>query len=505
MRRLIAKGDVNAFFGLMLDNVTNLVVLSGILHGVFGYPLDIILTRMIPGTALGVMFGDLVYTVMAYRLAKKTGRDDITAMPLGLDTPSTVGIALTVLGPVYLETGDPMLTLYTGMGVMILMGIVKVIFSFFGGWLQRNLPRAGLLGSIGGIGVALLGFFPMMDVFRMPIVGLTSLGIIIYAFFARNRLPFRIPPVLAAVAAGTLLYYVLPTAHAVGPTGPSSLGFYPPYPTLAFLDGMELALRYLPIAFPFGLLTIIGGINVNESARVAGDEYKTSSILLTEAIATLLAGLCGGVAQSTPYIGHPAYKDMGAKAGYTLATALFVGLGAMLGIIGEIVRIIPVSAVSPILIFIGFEIAMQSIVTADRDLSAVLLAFIPSIANLVLIQVNTLLGAVGKSVTDLTGDIRHGIEALTVLGNGFILTAMLWGSAVSFLIHRKMKAYTLTMISIIVLTLFGIIHSVNSNGAVYLPDFSTFSYAIRISCGYGMILILTLIFHRTAGGNHSSP
>src|SRR5512143_2402253 len=95
-------GDINAFFGLMLDNVTNLAVLAGVLVFGFGFPAHLVYTRMFPGTALGVMFGDLVYTWMAFRLAKKTGRDDVTAMPLGLDAPSTIGMALTVLGPAFI-------------------------------------------------------------------------------------------------------------------------------------------------------------------------------------------------------------------------------------------------------------------------------------------------------------------------------------------------------------------------------------------------------------------
>src|SRR5688572_23229244 len=97
--RWAAPGDVNAFFGLMLDNVVNLALLAGILVYGFGFPADLVFTRMFPGTALGVMFGDLVYTWLAFRLAKKTGRDDVTAMPLGLDSPSTIGMALAVLGP----------------------------------------------------------------------------------------------------------------------------------------------------------------------------------------------------------------------------------------------------------------------------------------------------------------------------------------------------------------------------------------------------------------------
>src|SRR5258705_2054772 len=83
--RWFAPGDINAFFGLMLDNVVNLAVLGGILIGAFGFPAELVYTKMFPGTALGVLVGDLIYTWLAFRLAKKTGRTDVTAMPLGLD------------------------------------------------------------------------------------------------------------------------------------------------------------------------------------------------------------------------------------------------------------------------------------------------------------------------------------------------------------------------------------------------------------------------------------
>ena len=307
-------GDLNAFFGLMLDNVTNLVVLTGILVGVFGYPIDKVYSLMIPGTALGVLFGDAVYTWLAFRLAKRTGRSDITAMPLGLDTPSTIGIATAVLGPVYLETKDAVLTWQVGMATLMIIGIFKIVLSFFGDWARRHIPQAGLLGSLAGLGITLLAFFPVMKIFSAPVAGLVALGIILYSLTAARRLPFHIPGAFLAVAVGCLIYYLmggfgLLGAHAVAPV----MEFHPafPWPTFGFIFGLGKAIAYLPIAFPFALLTIIGGINVTESARVAGDEYRTRDILLTEAVATVVAALFGGVAQSTPYIGHPAYKAMG--------------------------------------------------------------------------------------------------------------------------------------------------------------------------------------------------
>ena len=202
-------GDLNAFFGLMLDNVTNLVVLTGILVGVFGYPIDKVYSLMIPGTALGVLFGDAVYTWLAFRLAKRTGRSDVTAMPLGLDTPSTIGIATAVLGPVYLETKDAVLTWQVGMATLMLIGIFKIVLSFFGDWARRHIPQAGLLGSLGGLGITLLTFFPVMKIFSAPVAGLVALGIILYSLTAARRLPFRIPGAFVAVAVGCLIHYLM--------------------------------------------------------------------------------------------------------------------------------------------------------------------------------------------------------------------------------------------------------------------------------------------------------
>ena len=94
------SGDINAFFGLMLDNVAGLALLVYLLSE-FGFPVDFAIAYMVPGTAIGVLVGDLLFFFLAFWYAKKTGKSDVTAMPLGLDTPSTFGMALFVLGPAY--------------------------------------------------------------------------------------------------------------------------------------------------------------------------------------------------------------------------------------------------------------------------------------------------------------------------------------------------------------------------------------------------------------------
>src|SRR6185503_3443388 len=244
-----------------------------------------------------------------------------------------------------------------GMATMVLMGVFKVGMSFIGGRIGRWIPAAGLLGSIGGVGVALLGALQLGEIFAEPVVGMIALGLILYALVARIRLPFQAPAVLAAVTIGAILYYGLGglglTVHPVAVPDANML-FALPVPTLGFVTGMPSALRdYLPLALPFAILTIVGGINVTESARLAGDDYKTRDILLTEALSTLVAGVCGGMSQTTPYIGHPAYKAMGGRAAYTLATGLVIGFGGMLGYIAFLAGVLPHPALGPILLFIG--------------------------------------------------------------------------------------------------------------------------------------------------------
>ncbi len=82
----------------MIDNVGGMILMTSLLVG-FGMPRDFVLGRMIPGTAVGVLAGDLIFTAMAFHLARRTGRHDVTAMPLGLDTPSTFGSVILIIGP----------------------------------------------------------------------------------------------------------------------------------------------------------------------------------------------------------------------------------------------------------------------------------------------------------------------------------------------------------------------------------------------------------------------
>jgi AGZA family xanthine/uracil permease-like MFS transporter len=490
-RRWISSGDLNAFFGLALDNMTQLVILSSLLIGLFKFPADLVLFRMIPGTAVGVLVGDLIYTWLAIRLMRETGRDDVTAMPFGIDTPSLFGIVFGVLGPVMLLTKDPVLAWKVGMGVTVAMGVVKLILAFGGDWVRRAVPRAGLLGSIAGVAILLIAFLPSLKIFGDPLVGLVALALVLITLVGRERLPWGIPGAFAAVVVGAAIFWGR-SLIGWGPAHPVAEGVLLrpaiPWPTLAWVSALDAMLPYLSVALPFALATVIGGIDNTESAIAAGDEYRTRDILLTEAVATIVAGTCGGVIQNTPYIGHPAYKAMGARAGYTCATGLVIGVGSAVGLISLLVSWLPEAAVAPILIFIGLEITAQAFLASPaRHAPAVALAFLPVIATLLVIQTNSALSALGKSAADLTGDAGTTYQTLLMLGNGFILTALLWGSALAWIVDRRLELAALVFVLASVATLFGLIHSPLPTGAIFFPWAVDSPWPGALAGAYGVV------------------
>ncbi|MGH7174539.1 MAG: permease, partial [Gemmataceae bacterium] len=485
--------DINAFFALMLDNVSVMVLLFGLLSsslpverqtkGQIRFTPGFVLTHMLPGTALGVLLGDLVYTILAFRLARRLGRDDVTAMPLGLDTPSTFGIAFLVLLPAleegYLHVSERdheqamAFAWHVGLVVLVLTGLFKIVCAPLGNAVRRLVPRAGLLGSLAAIALALIAFLPLAQdgIAAVPLVGMTALTLILWTLIAHRELPGRIPGALAAVLLGVLIYQVCrlvepmglslvpPPEHDAGTTlvwEPSALvSFYRDHSFAWWERVFVYALGKLPVVLPFALATIVGGIDCTESAAAVGDEFDTRSILLTEGVASLFAGLLGGVIQTTPYIGHPAYKKMGGRAAYTLATALFIGGVGYFGGFNLLFEWLPRAALFPILVFVGLEITAQSFhATPPRHYPALALAMLPALAYLILIAVNQALG-----MRDPEPPARLLVQTLRCLAGGFIITSLLWSAALAMLIDGRLVRAAFYFALAGVFALFGVIHS----------------------------------------------
>lgn len=477
------SGDINAFFGLSLDNLADLTLAVSLLVTAFGYPLNFALSHFVPGTAVGVIIGDLLFTWMAFRLAARTGRTDITAMPLGLDTPSTFGMVFFVIGPAYLdaaasglaETEAARQAWHIGMCSIVASGVFKLSCAPLATMIHRSIPRAALLGSLAAIALALISFLPFLEVLTQPLVGLVSLGIVLASLTARVPVPGKIPGALAALLVGGGIAYLATAIGWLQPIEththfePSSalwpIGWLDVF-DFSWLTAWPLTVKYLPIVIPFALGTVVGGIDCTESAAAAGDEFDTRGVIAVEGLATVAAGLCGGVIQSTPYIGHPAYKAMGGRAAYTLATAVFIGLAGITGSFAVLYELIPGPAILPILIFIGLEISAQSFhATPQRHYPAVAIACVPALAALVVIQTDKLLAAGATPTANLATELF----TLRILSSGFILTSLLWAGMTTALIDRRLFLATCWCLTAASLTLFGVIHSPFADGRLFWP------------------------------------
>jgi AGZA family xanthine/uracil permease-like MFS transporter len=496
-------GDINAFFGLMLDNVAVMIILftavtsakpiaEQIATNEIRFTPNFVLLHMIPGTALGVLFGDLVYTWMAFRLAKKTGRDDITAMPLGIDTPSTFGVAFLILLPAlaagwerYQDHEKAMqFAWHVGLFCLVFSGVFKIALAPFGNWVRSAMPRAGLLGSLAAIALALIAFLPLLldGIAGVPVVGMPALLIILIALVAHRQLPGKFPGALAAVLVGVFFYLLgrgLENVFAMPVTPPlSDIGTYPGFQPFAMLSFWTMDFSWwtevsaysfnkLPVVLPFALATIVGGIDCTESAASAGDEYDTRGILVTEGFASLLAGLLGGVVQTTPYIGHPAFKKMGGRAAYTLATALVIGLMGWIGGFHLLFEWLPTGAMFGILIFVGLEITAQSFAaTEPKHYPALAFAMLPALAYLAL--------AVSKNVflpgAPLFGERGEMIlVTLRCLANGFLITGMLWAAMLAMLLDGRLKMAAVYCLIAAACAFFGVIHSPLGDEMITVP------------------------------------
>ena len=516
--RWAAPGDLNAFFGLCIDNLAVLVLTVSLLATVFGYPAQFALSHLVPGTVVGVVVGDLIFTWMAFRLARRTGRTDVTAMPLGLDTPSTFGMVFFVIGPAFAEAVAAGLdqeaaarrAWHVGMCSIVASGVFKLACALVAGPIHRLVPRAALLGSLTAIALAMITFLPLLEIFASPLSGLVALGIVLASLTAHIPFPFKIPGALASLLVGGLIHFVglragwIPeAAHmAIDPAA----ALWPTEWLSAFrcewLTDWPHAVKYLPIVIPFALGTVVGGIDCAESAAAAGDEYDTGQVVGVEAIATVIAGACGGVIQTTPYIGQPAYKAMGGRAAYTLATAIFIGVAGLTGTFAYLYEILPGPALVPILVFVGIEITSQSFhATSTKHYPAVAIACVPALAALAKIETDKVLAAGAKPDAGLARELF----SLQIISAGFIVTSVLWAGMLTALLDRRMRRAAGWCLAAAAFTLCGVIHSPFKDGRLFvpwaigeLPLEAAGRGPLHLALAYGLLAALFVVWSTTA-------
>ncbi len=325
------KNDIDGFFGLGLDNLIQFILIGTLCRQVLGMPDELIYGRIFPGAALSIFFGNLFYAWQARRLAQKTQRTDVTALPYGINTVSLLAFIFFVMQPVYQETGDVDLTWKVGLLACFLSGVIELLGAFVAERIRRVTPRAALLSALAGIAITFISMDFLFRIYENPTIAMLPMMIILVQYFSNIRYPFGVPGGLLAIGLGTLLFWTL----SPGGNTPPSLAMeggallVPPQPALGSLVEIfrsEHLLRHLSIIIPMGLLSVVGSLQNIESAEASGDSYSTAASLSANGVGSILAGLFGSCFPTTIYIGHPGWKAMGARSGYSLINGVFIGI-----------------------------------------------------------------------------------------------------------------------------------------------------------------------------------
>jgi AGZA family xanthine/uracil permease-like MFS transporter len=468
-----APGDWNAFFGFGTNILVNLLVLTGLLRFVLKMPDALVFGRILPATGLMLCLSTFYYAWLAYRLSEQTGRTDVCALPSGISVPHMFVVTFVVMLPIATATGDPVKGWEAGLTWVFVQSFVLMIGGFIGPVIRKITPRAALLGALAGVSLTFISMQPALQMFMTPVIGVTCFAIILASWFGGVRYFKGIPAGLVAIAVGTAIAW-LATASGHDMAGMSSAGFFKslsnfgfalPLPAIGHVfSGFEYLGVILVTAIPFGIYDLVEALDNVESAAAAGDSYPTTRVLTADGVVSLIGCLMGNPFINAVYIGHPGWKSMGGRIGYSAATGVLVVVLSWFGIISVMSAVIPLVAISPILLYIGMLIGAQAFQETPRSHApAVILAFIPNIAAWAKNQIDSALGAAGTNASavgfDKLSDASVLYQGLSILGSGAILGGLILGAITAFMIEKQFMKAAAFAFAGAVLTFFGLMHS----------------------------------------------
>lgn len=482
------KSDLNGFFGLFSNVLTNFLAAIGLLL-IIGMPNDIVFGSIVPGTAIAVGFGGIILALQAKRLSIISNNNNVTAMPYGLSVPHYFAVAFGVIGVVYATTGDWQLAWATGIAWNIVQGLIMTIGAFVGIYIQRYIPRAAMLGALAGLAITYIALPPAGQVFATPYIGLSSLAIVLVGWIGLKKMPFNFPAGAFAIIFGTLLAWITgymdlgAVSNSLSDVGVSVPGFA--FNLIA--DGFRQIAPFLPAAIPLAVYDFLESLDNLESAAAEGEEYNVPKAMMVPAGLTLAGSFLGSPFPTIIYIGHPGWKSTGARIGYSWLTGISILVLAFAGFMNLILSIIPLVALLPILIYIALIITTQAFATTEkRHMPAVALSFIPLIAGFVSLQINNAINATGGTLDygalSATGIPLLGWERLAA---GDILVGMLIATIAIFIIDRKFLIASMYAFITGGLAFFGLIHA---------PEIG-WAQGADVALGYTLMAAIILAFY----------
>ncbi len=441
---LWTSGDTNAFFGLGFNVMVNVLVLTGLCLGVVHIPGSDVFGVILPAMGIQLLIGNVYYTYLARRLARREGRDTVTAMPYGPSVPHMFIVTFVIMLPTYLATRNAFDAWAAGLAWCFIIGCIVLAGAFVGPYIRRYTPRAALLGTLAGISIAFISMRPAAQMWEALWIALPVLVIILIGFFTDLKLPGNIPVGLAALLAGTAIGWIGGYMHPADVSAAAhDVAFSLPSLNFGRLGhGLSEVSPLLATAIPLGIYNFTEGMSNVESAAAAGDNFNLRSILLADGTGAIVGSVLGSPFPPAVYIGHPGWKAVGGRTGYSMGSGVVIAVLCFCGLFGLLGALLPNPAIVPILLYIGLLIGAQAFqAVPKRHAVAVVIAIIPNVASWAQGQIDDALSAAGTTAAKVGYDNIANAGAIykgtMLLGGGAVLAGLLLGAITAFLIDRK--------------------------------------------------------------------
>jgi len=533
-RKWFVRGDLDGFFGLAVDNLIQFLLILDLCVSMCGLDAAFVVSRILPGAAVSLLVGNLFYAWQARRLAAREGRDDVTALPFGINTVSLFAFVLFVMAPTFQEwTAKPGVTRgqaatiawQVGLVACLLSGIIEAAGGLIAARVRRATPRAALLATLAGIAVGFISMEFVLRTFEHPLIAFVPLAILLARYLGGVRLPFGLPGGLVAIAVGTAIAWALhfmglPGAPPLGGDITGSLGLHLPIPSLgpllSALSSPDVWGR-ISIIVPMGLINVLGSLQSLESAEAEGDAFPSGSSLAVNGVATIAAAAFGSCFPTTLYIGHPGWKRMGARAGYSVLNAAFFTVVAFTGLTGAIARVVPIEAGMAILIWIAMIIVSQAFTATPKEHApAVVLGLLPGLAawGWLLVEMTQLGMKSGGQVPWSTGlpaivdalgatSIPY-VRGLLSLKSGFMFSAMFIAAIAVFLTERKFLTAALWSAGAALFSIAGLMHAYTLTPTAVREEILP-GFAWQAALGYlGMAIVFGVMARAQRGRRTAS-
>jgi len=476
---LWVRGDTNAFFGFGVNVLVNVLTLTALCVGVVKLPASNVFGTILPALGIALVTGNIYYTFLARRLARREHRTDVTALPYGPSVPHMFIVIFVIMLPIYLRTQDATRAWEAGLAWAFIIGVIVLIGAFVGPYIRRYAPRAALLGTLAGISITFISMLPAGRMWAMAWVALPVFALLLIGLLTDVKLPGNIPIGLAALLLGTAIGWIggamsVPDVSAAARDIALAV---PDFKLDLLFAGLGDVAPLLATAIPLGVYNFTEGMTNVESAAAAGDNYNLRSVLLADGAGAVIGSALGSPFPPAVYVGHPGWKAAGGRSGYSMATGVVIALLCFLGMFGLLGAIFPIPAIVPILLYIGLLIGAQAFqFTPKAHAAAVVAALIPNIAAWATGQLDNVLAAAGTSAAEVGDEALEGAgvvySGLLILGQGAILAGLVLGAIVAFIIDKRFLRAGIFALAGSVLSFVGLIHGEkvewNANGQVAL-------------------------------------